>query len=56
MEEKERQAKRNADRIIEQAKYRVGIKRKLRQLGITPSLIRNASTEVLESLLNKLNC
>ena len=55
MEEKERQAKRNADRIIEQAKYRVGIKRKLRQLGITPSLIRNASTEVLESLLNKLN-
>jgi hypothetical protein len=55
MEERERQAKRNADRIIEQASYRVGIKRKLRMLGINPSFVRNASIEDLESLLNKLN-
>lgn len=55
MEERERQAKRNADRITEQAKYRVGMKRKLRQLGFSPSFIRNASTEDLESILNKLN-
>lgn len=55
MEEKERQAKRNADRIVEQARYRVGIKRKLRQLGVSSSLIRNARTEDLESLLKKLN-
>ncbi len=55
MEERERQAKRNTDRIIEQARYRVGIKRKLRQSGIPSSLIRNASTEDLESLLNQLN-
>jgi hypothetical protein len=55
MEERERQSKRNADRIIGQASYRVSIKRKLRQLGINPSLIRNSPTEDLESLLSKLN-
>ena len=55
MEERERQAKRNADRITEQAKHKVVMRRKLRQLGINPSFVRNASTEDLESLLNQLN-
>jgi hypothetical protein len=55
MEERECQEKRNTDRIIEQAKYRVSMKRKLRQSGIPSSLIRNASTEDLESILNQLN-
>jgi hypothetical protein len=55
MEERERQAKRNDDIIVEQAKYRVAMKRKLRQSGIPSSLIRNASTDDLESLLNQLN-
>jgi len=54
MEERERQEKRNTDRIIEQAKYRVGMKRKLRQSGIPSSLIRNASTEELEVLCGKI--
>jgi hypothetical protein len=55
MLEKERQAKRNADRIVEEARYRVSMKRKLRQLNIPSSLIRNTSTENLEMLCNKLN-
>ena len=55
MEERERQAKKNADIIVEQAKYRVAIKRKLRESGISSSLIRNASTENLEVLCNLSN-
>ena len=55
MEERERQAKRNDDIIVEQAKYRVAMKRKLRQSGIPSSLIRNASTENLEVLCNLSN-
>jgi hypothetical protein len=54
MEERESQEKRNADRIIEQAKYRVSMKRKLRQSGIPSCIIRNASTENLETLINVL--
>lgn len=54
MLERESQEKRNADRIIEQAKYRVNMKRKLRQSGIPSSLIRNTSTENLETLTNLL--
>jgi hypothetical protein len=54
MLERESQEKRNADRIIEQAKYRVSMKRKLRQSGIPSSVIRNASTENLETLINVL--
>lgn len=53
MQEQERQAKINADTIIEQAKYRINMKRKLRQSGIPSSLIRNASTEILEMLCGK---
>ena len=56
MKEKERQAKRNADKVIEQASYRVSMKRKLRVLGINPLFIRNASTEDLKMLCGKLNC
>jgi hypothetical protein len=55
MEERERQAKRNDDIIVEQAKYRVAMKRKLRQSGIPSSLIRNASTKNLEVLCNLSN-
>ena len=55
MEERERQAKRNADIVVEQAKYRVAIKRKLRKSGIPSSLIINASTENLEVLCNLSN-
>ncbi len=54
MEERERQEKRNADRIVEQAKYRVDMKRKLRKSGIPSSLIRNSSTEDLEVLCGKI--
>jgi hypothetical protein len=54
MEERERQAKRNDDIIVEQAKYRVAMKRKLRQSGIPSSLIRNSSTEDLEVLCGKI--
>ena len=54
MEERERQAKRENDRIVEQAQYRVAIKRKLRQIGIPSCLIRNTSTGVLETLYSKL--
>jgi hypothetical protein len=55
MEERERQAKRENDRIVEQAQYRVAMKRKLRQIGIPSCLIRNASTKALELLSGKLN-
>ena len=55
MLEKERQSKRNDNRVVEEAKYRVGMKRKLRQLNIPSSLIRNTSTKNLEMLCNKLN-
>jgi hypothetical protein len=51
---KRKSGKKNADRIIEQAKYRVSMKRKLLQSGIPSSVIRNASTENLETLINVL--
>jgi hypothetical protein len=48
--EKEDKANRDAERILKIARYRVGIKRKLRERGIPSALIRNASTAYLEIL------
>ncbi len=52
MEDRENQEKRNTERIINEAKYRIGLKRKLRQFGIPSLIIRNSSTKDLEVLCN----